>query len=133
MPQKQSEKLWANLRDLERFTHLPDHHIWKISVPPSSAPQVIADLEKQFAFEYYLDWAGGLIWLAHAPDLSTDQTIRRAVTQGHAMLFRAEEKTRATVDVFQPQARHLKELSARVKQSFDPRGLFNPGRMYKDI
>ena len=36
---------------------------------------------------------------------------------------------RAEVAVFQPPAPALAALSARVKESFDPKRLFNPGRM----
>jgi glycolate oxidase FAD binding subunit len=32
--------------------------------------------------------------------------------------------------VFQPQAVPLARLSARVKDSFDPQRILNPGRMY---
>jgi glycolate oxidase FAD binding subunit len=131
--QEQSQTVWASLRDVEPFAAFPDHHIWKISVPPSTTPKLISDLEKQFAFEYYLDWAGGLIWLAHAAKLNVANTIRAAIIQGHAMLFRADAKSRSTTEVFQPQPQALHDLSARVKNSFDPKGLFNPGRMYKDI
>jgi glycolate oxidase FAD binding subunit len=40
---------------------------------------------------------------------------------------------RAAVDVFQPQASALGALSARVKDSFDPHHILNPGRMYRGI
>jgi glycolate dehydrogenase FAD-binding subunit len=36
---------------------------------------------------------------------------------------------RAAVPVFQPQSPALTALAQRVKESFDPKGLFNPGRM----
>jgi glycolate oxidase FAD binding subunit len=57
--------------------------------------------------------------------------VRRALgsTGGHATLIRAPEPVRADVPVFQPQPPALAALSARVKDSFDPKGLFNPGRM----
>jgi glycolate oxidase FAD binding subunit len=44
-------------------------------------------------------------------------------------LIRAPETVRATTPVFQPQPSALAALSARVKESFDPKGLFNPGRL----
>jgi glycolate oxidase FAD binding subunit len=47
--------------------------------------------------------------------------------------MRAPEAVRASVDVFQPQASALSALSNRVKESFDPAHLFNPGRMYRGI
>jgi glycolate oxidase FAD binding subunit len=50
-------------------------------------------------------------------------------TGGHATLMRAPEAVRAAVPVFQPQPLPLAALASRVKESFDPKRLFNPGRM----
>jgi len=49
---------------------------------------------------------------------------------GHATLMRGPDDLRERIDVFQPGAPALAALSARIKDSFDPRGLLNPGRMY---
>ena len=43
------------------------------------------------------------------------------------------EATRAAVNVFQPQAEALAALTGRVKDSFDPRRILNPGRMAEDL
>ncbi|HYS48674.1 MAG TPA: glycolate oxidase subunit GlcE, partial [Xanthobacteraceae bacterium] len=58
--------------------------------------------------------------------------VRRAVAAsgGHATLVRAAPAVRAAVDVFEPQERGLAALTRRVKESFDPRGVLGPGRMY---
>jgi glycolate oxidase FAD binding subunit len=48
---------------------------------------------------------------------------------GHATLIRAPEAVRAAVPVFQPQPSSLAALANRLKESFDPKRLFNPGRM----
>ena len=40
-----------------------------------------------------------------------------------------DEAVRAAVPVFQPQPAALAALASRVKESFDPKRLFNPGRM----
>jgi glycolate oxidase FAD binding subunit len=48
---------------------------------------------------------------------------------GHALLVRASEQTRRTVDVFHPQAAGVAALSQRVRHSFDPRIILNRGRM----
>ncbi len=53
----------------------------------------------------------------------------RAVTRkagGHATLFRGRT---SDTGVFQP----LAAIHRRLKTSFDPAGIFNPGRMYKDF
>ena len=78
------------------------------------------------------DWSGGLVWLALPPSADADHAMVRAglgATGGHATLIRAPEAVRAVVPVFQPQSPALASLSRRVKESFDPKGLFNPGRM----
>jgi glycolate oxidase FAD binding subunit len=62
-------------------------------------------------------------------------TIRRAAaaTGGHATLIRAPVATRAAVDVFEPQKGALAGVSKRVKESFDPKGVLNPGRMWAGV
>jgi glycolate oxidase FAD binding subunit len=52
---------------------------------------------------------------------------------GHALLMRAPVALRAAVPVFQPQPPPLAALSERVKDSFDPRRVLNPGRMYAGV
>jgi glycolate oxidase FAD binding subunit len=52
---------------------------------------------------------------------------------GHATLIRAPADVRAAVPVFQPQPAPLAALSARVKDSFDPKRVLNPGRMVAGI
>jgi glycolate oxidase FAD binding subunit len=58
-------------------------------------------------------------------------SVRAAVRQlgGHATLVRAPSAIRAAVDVFQPDEAGLAALNRRVKESFDPKGVLNPGRM----
>ena len=56
-----------------------------------------------------------------------------ALHEGHATLIRAPAGVRAAVDPFEPQAPALAALTGRVKRQFDPKGLFNPGRMYRGV
>ncbi len=82
---------------------------------------------------WFYDWAGGLVWLAVPPDnRASAETIRAALPSGHATLIRADEALRGQVPVFQPQAPALAALARRVKASFDPVGIFNPGRMLQE-
>ncbi len=128
---RDSQIQWKNIRDVMPLADGPERMVWKISVTPAMAPAVIAKLKSQFEFRYYFDWAGGLIWLDVATEEST--RIRAAIGSGHATLMRAPDQMRSTLDIFQPQEAALAALSARVKTSFDPRALFNPGRMYKGV
>ena len=72
------------------------------------------------------------MWLALPPSVDADhELVRGAIGAkgGHATLIRAPEAVRAAVPVFQPQPAALAALASRVKESFDPKRLFNPGRM----
>ncbi len=61
--------------------------------------------------------------------------IRPAVarTGGHATLIRAPAAIRAAVAVFEPQDEGVAALTRRVKDSFDPKGVLNPGRMWAGV
>ena len=59
--------------------------------------------------------------------------MRGALKGGHATLVRASSDLRTQVPVFQPQEPGLAALSARVKESFDPMRILNPGRIYAGV
>lgn len=126
-----SAKQWRIIRDVIPFADDQQRAVWRLSVTPSLAPSIIAKLKAQMDLRYYFDWAGGLIWLDTPQDAAL--IIRSAIGNGHATLIRGPDEMRMRIDVFQPQAKALAALSARVKQSFDPKGLFNPGRMSKEF
>jgi glycolate oxidase FAD binding subunit len=129
-----SLKLWRDIRDAVPLASLTDRAIWRVSVAPSAAPALIAALGKELDLRYFLDWGGGLVWLAVPPAQDAGAAIiRSAIGNGHATLIRASDALRAAVPVFQPQAREVAALSARVKESFDPKRLFNRGRMYAEL
>ena len=131
---KSSMAKWQAIRDAGMFTDDLSRPLWRLSVTPSDAPAIVATLRTQTDLRYAFDWAGGLIWIELPDPLDAGASIiRGAMPSGHAMLFRASEATRATVDVFQPQVVALAALSARVKAAFDPQHLLNPGRMYRGV
>jgi glycolate oxidase FAD binding subunit len=127
-----SATLWTEIRDVATF--LPDRSaaIWRVSVAPTDGPRVAASLA---GAEHFYDWGGGLLWIAApAHDDGGAATLRAAIAgKGHATLMRAPDALRAAIPVFEPQTGALAALSARVKDSFDPRRILNPGRMYAGV
>lgn len=112
--------------------------IWRLSLPPANAPAVIAKLVPRIAADHFLDWGGGLVWLAVAgsDDAATDggaAAIRAALGPqgGHATLIRGSAALRSAIAVFEPQDAALAAVAERVKASFDPHRILNPGRMYR--
>jgi glycolate oxidase FAD binding subunit len=100
------------------------HVVWRISVPPADAPEVLARLRPD---QYLLDWGGGLIFAAYS---RVDAgLVRGALKSGHATLLKAPAAERAATPVFQPQPAVVAAAAARLRGAFDPRGILNPGRM----
>jgi glycolate oxidase FAD binding subunit len=128
----ESRTFWREVRDVAPLRATRDAIVWKISCPPTEGPGVVARISAQRpAADAFYDWSGGLIWLALPASVDADQAIVRGAlgpAGGHATLIRAPELVRASVPVFQPQPAPLAALSSRVKESFDPKRLFNPGR-----
>lgn len=129
----ESRTFWREVRDVAPLNAAPDAVVWKISCPPTEGPAILARIKAQRPeAQAFYDWSGGLIWLALPPSNDADHTLVRGAlgtTGGHATLIRAPEAVREAVPVFQPQSAPLVALAVRVKESFDPKGLFNPRRM----
>jgi glycolate oxidase FAD binding subunit len=141
LPADQADKLWGSVRDVLPLAEPRATAIWRLSVAPSRGPAVVAAIrEKHAGVRYFYDWGGGLIWLAvPADDDAGAASVRAALAQsagpesGHATLIRAPDDIRSRVNVFQPLAAPLMQISANIKASFDPDHIVNPGRMYAGI
>jgi glycolate oxidase FAD binding subunit len=136
-----SGRIWHEVGDVALLSDGAERVIWRLSLPPASAPALIATLARQIDVGHFFDWGGGLVWLAVASsdgwggDDGGAAAIRVALagSGGHATLIRGAAALRSVVPVFEPQGGALGALGARVKESFDPRRILNPGRMYRDL
>lgn len=121
-------------RDLSDGAPLPDtsDDLWRLCVTPSRAYEA---LNESGAAHWYADWAGGLLWLALPADEGTAKRLRAITAKhgGHATLMRASAEARSLHDVFEPEAPARAALTRAVKDAFDPKRVFNPGRIYKDV
>jgi glycolate oxidase FAD binding subunit len=128
---------WRALADVSPFAAEPDRVVWRISVAPQSGPTVAAAIAGALDARIFFDWGGGLLWCAAAgAEADGGSTIVRAAAKaaaGHATLVRASAELRGRTPVFEPQPPALEALSRRIKESFDPRRILNPGRMYRDL
>lgn len=100
--------------------------LWRLHLPPRLALAAIMPL-LALGGEYVADWAGGLIWLALA---GHEDEIRQCAAQagGYATLIRASAEIRARVPALHPQSPGIEALSRRVRQAFDPLGVFATNR-----
>lgn len=131
-----SAEIWRAVRDVEMpdaASHVP---IWRISTKPDKGPVIVEGIRRSFDCRALYDWGGGLVWIAGGEGMDAGAAVIRAAigaAGGHATLVRAPPDVRGAVEVFQPLAPPLMALTRRLKQTFDPAGILNPGRMYEGV
>lgn len=130
-----SARFWREVTDTVDLLPQGTGFLWRLSVTPSEAPAISAVILEALGGEAFYDWTGGLVWLSLPPSEDAGhETVRGAVGgQGHATLIRAPAEVRARVPVFQPEAEALSRLNGRIKESFDPCRVLNPGRMQPNL
>ena len=110
---------WRAVRDqtLDFFQGL--EALWRLSVKTTTPPLNLAGPQ-------LIEWGGGLRWLRTGADAGS---VRQAAAfgGGHATLFRGGDRA---AGVFHPLTPALEQLHRRLKEKFDPAGIFNPGRLY---
>jgi glycolate oxidase FAD binding subunit len=131
----ETASVWRDIGNVVPLAGLADRAVWRVSVAPSRGAEVAQTIARQVDALWFLDWGGGLLWLAVIePGDAGAAVIRAAVGgQGHATLVRGSPGLRAAIPVFEPQPGPLAALSRRVKEGFDPRHILNPGRMVEGV
>jgi len=115
-------RFWNGIREHADPFFTGDAPLWRLSVKSTTAPLDLPGAQ-------LIEWGGALRWLKSNADASR---IREAAARsgGHATLFRGGDKS---ASVFQPLAPALMKLHRNLKRTFDPAGIFNPGRLYADL
>jgi glycolate oxidase FAD binding subunit len=122
VPDCAAASFWRDLREQRADFFAGDEPLWRLSLPSIGAhldlpaPQLI-------------EWGGAQRWLRSDAAAATMRDLA-AGAGGHATLFRGGDKS---AGVFAPLPVPLMALHRRVKAAFDPRGVFNPGRLYPDF
>lgn len=105
----------------------PDLALWRLSLPATTPA-----LRWPAGAQPLIEWHGALRWL-QAP-ASAGEALRQAARAvgGSACIFAAASAAPAGGsgnDASDLQSTALEQIHARLKRSFDPDGIFNPGRM----
>ena len=133
LDQEQSNIFWEKTRKLQVFTSLQES-LLRVVVPVSETFEVIQKLKK-YKINYFLDWGGSLIWL-QIEEINTKilkeikEIIKKAA--GYLTVIKVEEDMKATIDIFTVDPIKYK-ISEKIKKSFDPKRILNPGKMYSGI
>ena len=109
---------WGALREQRLPFFDASKPLWRLSVAQTAAPLGIA-------LPQLVEWGGGQRWLAGDAVL---ETMRAAAERGrgHATRFRGGDRSAGT---FHPLVPAIARIHRRLKDSFDPAGILNPGRL----
>ena len=120
-----ADGFWAALREQSAGFFAGDAPLWRLSLPSVTPPLDLSQPQ-------LIEWGGAQRWMRGAIDAAS---LRQAVAKagGHATLFRGGHGEQRTGGVFAPLPATLMEVHRRLKQSFDPYGVFNPGRLYPEF
>ena len=124
--EQDAENLWQGLREQTNdfFKLKEKESLWRFSVNPVSGP---INLPGQTC----LEWLGGQRW--YKGNISSSQAKSIAIKhQGHATLFRGEKVAGQSVFTTledNPLTAPLAIVQQRLRQAFDPDGVFQTSRM----
>lgn len=120
----EAEAFWHALREheLSFFKNQNNMPLYRIVVKPATPPLAIKG-------SWLLDWGGAQRWLYSDEDIAH---IRRQteLAGGHVTVFRG---TANTNEKFQPLPASSLLIHQRLKSSFDPKNIFNRGRLYAKL
>ena len=128
----QSVPFWKKINNLELFTETKNN-LLRAVIPPSKGNELMQKLGNKY--KYYIDWCGSLYWIeVQAKKNMKIVEIKKLIKElgGYLTIIKTSpdydyEETIFTVD----DTRLL--ISEKIKKSFDPKRVFNPGRMYRGI
>ncbi|MEH6473721.1 MAG: FAD-linked oxidase C-terminal domain-containing protein, partial [Halopseudomonas sp.] len=120
-PLQSADSFWNALCQQQLDFFSGDMPLWRFSVKPTAAlPQVAG------THQWLVDWGGAQRWLRADGDL-TEMEALASRAGGQVSLYRGGDRDG---EVFHQQPQALIALQQRIKKSFDPDALFNPGRLY---
>ena len=124
---------WAACRDhtLPWFAaraQQPGHALWRLSLP-ATAPV----LTLPAAAQPLVEWHGALRWVQAPAHAGEALCAAAQAAGGNATVFVAASADSSSASgQFDPKSAALAQIHARLKQAFDPAGIFNPGRLAAD-
>lgn len=130
----QSRIFWQNTTDLQFFNN-SKNVVVKIVLPPLNTDQLMNKFENE-ELKYVVDWAGNLIWMELPENDSVLlKNLRTGILKlsGHMTIIKAPNHVRIREDFLTTVDENIKVLSLKIKESFDPMKILNPGKMYSGI
>jgi glycolate oxidase FAD binding subunit len=122
VPAQMADAYWLQLREQQLSWFAGELPLWRIALPAAAGQLPLGSTQ-------LIEWGGMLRWLRSA---APSQQIRDAAARlgGHATLFRGGDRSQG---VFAPLSPALLGIHRRLKEEFDPAGIFNPDRLVQGL
>ena len=128
----QSLLFWEKINNLELFSNIKNSLV-RVVMPPSKCINLMKYLDHDY--KYYIDWCGSLFWI-EILDMNQKKLIimKDYITNlgGYITVIKNSENLPLLQDIFTIDETRL-YISKKIKESFDPKRIFNPGKMYKGV
>lgn len=114
-----AEQFWQSLADQRHSFFTTEEPLWRFSINSKAA-------EFDVDANALIDWGGAQRWYTGDHDWQKMVALA-SKAGGQVSLYRGGDRSQ---EVMHPQAQPVQLLQQRLKASFDPAGIFNPGRVY---
>ena len=123
---------WKKINNLEIFSNTQNSLV-RVVIPPSKCIDLMEYLGNDY--KYYIDWCGSLFWI-EISEMSEEKlsTFRDYIVNidGYLTVIKKSENLTLTKNIFTINETRF-QISKKIKESFDPKRIFNPGKMYRGI
>ena len=122
-PVDHADAFWRDIREQNDAFFTRTHQaLWRLSLPSTTPPIALPG-------QQLIEWGGAQRWLQTDAD-AVQVRAAASAAGGHATLYVGNDRA---VGVFHPLAPAVAAIHRRMKTSFDPSGIFNPGRLYPEF
>ena len=86
-------------------------------------------------YKHYIDWSGSLFWIEILDkNEGKIKDIKKIILEmnGYLTIIKRSENFNFDETLFSINQSKL-FISKKIKESFDPKSIFNPGKMYREI
>jgi glycolate oxidase FAD binding subunit len=128
----QSSPFWKKINNLELFQNTKNN-LLRIVIEPANGSEMMSYLGNKF--KYYIDWCGSLFWVEVPPKKNNkvSEIKKKSIELGGYMtIVKTSEEYDYEETIFTVELVRLM-ISEKIKKSFDPKRIFNPGKMYRGI
>ena len=128
----QSDPFWKKINNLELFEKT-ENNLLRIVIEPSNGSKMMKYINNKF--KYYIDWCGSLFWIEvpAKKNIKVKEIKKMAIEfGGYLTIIKTSPDYDYDETIFTVDDVRLM-ISKKIKESFDPKRILNPGKMYRGV